>query len=254
MRTELLGCNHRYLSTTLRPAIGAADSWLVGALLDDARLLTWGGNQYGQLAHADTEPRATPALVLVPSSSSTPASPTSDASSPCSDASEDEHDDSVEDFQLDQPLRVSTAAAGLWHLLVVQADASAPSRDVYGCGWNRYAQLGLDRESRVYAHLTRQLVALASDARCQVRVVACGARHSLVLDDASLWAYGSNQFGQLPGEPVVAADADHDSALAAVHRRAAPDIVAIGSAGWLSVLVSVARSSSSSSSTLTMLD
>jgi len=93
-----------------------------------------------------------------------------------------------------RPVQVGTAtdwvmvAAGEYHTLGLRADGS-----LYAWGWNNYGQLGSPTNSGTNAPTpTPQLVAGTYTQ------IAAGVYHSLALRaDGSLYAWGSNQYGQL---------------------------------------------------------
>ncbi|KAK9839959.1 hypothetical protein WJX74_001121 [Apatococcus lobatus] len=94
------------------------------------------------------------------------------------------------EMQEAHPLQPCAVAAGLAHTCLLTA-----AGDAYAFGWNGQGQLGTGGTQD--AHLP-QLLEASSTAETAVKQVACGARHTVVLDDTGqAFSCGWNKFGQL---------------------------------------------------------
>jgi len=88
---------------------------------------------------------------------------------------------------------MSAVAAGLHHSLAIRKSDGA----VFGWGWNEYSQLG-DGGAMNSTTPVQVAGANGSGYLTGVTAIAAGSRHSVALrQDATVWAWGSNQFGQL---------------------------------------------------------
>lgn len=123
------------------------------AITTSGRLYTWGNNGSGQLGHGDTDFRLVPTL--------------------------------VEAGEFGE-LRVTMAACGSFHTLIVTQDGS-----VWACGRGNNGQLGIntryDQSRFVRVEIDTKIVA-----------VAAGWKHSLaVTEDGTLWTWGNGSYGDL---------------------------------------------------------
>jgi len=172
----------------------------------DGTLTTWGNNQYGQLGTATNSgtpnPNPTPtatgtALVtrsLAMGASFGLAVKGDGTLWAWGDNAYGQLGLAITTARVTRPVQVGTAtdwvmvAAGEYHTLALRADGS-----LYAWGWNIYGQLGSPTNSGTNAPTpTPQLVAGTYTQ------IAAGVYHSLGLRaDGSLYAWGSNQYGQL---------------------------------------------------------
>ena len=85
------------------------------------------------------------------------------------------------------PSDVAYITAGAYHSMVVKKDGS-----VWATGWNEYGQLGDGSTTDRYGYVQ------VMESGTGVKSIDAGNRHSvLLLQDGSLWATGSNEYGQL---------------------------------------------------------
>lgn len=87
-----------------------------------------------------------------------------------------------------QGIAVKMVAAGAEHTVAVTEDGK-----VYGWGWGRYGNLGLnDRNDRL---VPEEVAAINGE---KFTMVACGWRHTIAISDSgSLYTYGWSKYGQL---------------------------------------------------------
>lgn len=230
------GLNEDYLQPTLTPGLTekisivslACGAFHSAALTERGTVYTWGSSVNGQLGHGDrkdvVEPRCVEGLRVSPSSaaSSTAVSASSERSSDlfvvqiacgssftavltddatvytwgCGNHGVLGHNDVVD---RDSPTLVRDLsgtdiriiAAGECHMFM------CTSREVYGCGWNSCAQLGLGHEEdQLRPHIIESL------RGCEVKEISAGATHSFALAYVSkmnqdiLFSWGSNSCGQ----------------------------------------------------------
>ena len=101
--------------------------------------------------------------------------------------------------QFDTPQRIGTAgdwaaiACGDEHALALKQDGT-----LWAWGSNWYGQLGLDPNTGDADPLSPSFVPVRVDAASTYKSIACGYAHSLaVKSDGTLWAWGTNAYGQL---------------------------------------------------------
>ena len=79
---------------------------------------------------------------------------------------------------------IKSVCCGEGHTLILKNDGT-----LWGCGWNRYGQLGLGDTSSRYT-----FTKITSD----VKSVYCGGKHTIILkNDGTLWGCGRNYYGEL---------------------------------------------------------
>ncbi|KAL8093493.1 uncharacterized protein LOC141690035 [Apium graveolens] len=85
---------------------------------------------------------------------------------------------------------IASVAAGLWHTVCISVDG-----DVYSFGGNQFGQLGTGSDQ---AEILPRLLDAPSFENMRAQIVSCGARHSAVVtDDAKVFCWGWNKYGQL---------------------------------------------------------
>mmetsp|Transcript_16720 Transcript_16720/g.19348 ORF Transcript_16720/g.19348 Transcript_16720/m.19348 type:complete len:646 (+) Transcript_16720:223-2160(+) len=99
---------------------------------------------------------------------------------------------------------VESVACGGWHLLVVSKNVGDGQLTVHGSGLNNYGQLGLDnkkisKEKGQEANCVYRLTEIKSLKGKNIRQMAAGQHHSIVLDKSgkNLYGFGRMDYGQL---------------------------------------------------------
>ena len=149
-------------------AIAAGSGWTI-ALKSDGTVWTWGGNSYGSLGDGTTLNRPYPVQVLGLGGSG---------------------------FLTN----IVAIDGGQIHSLALNSDGT-----IWGWGSNNYGQLGASISGCTGNPilLTPVQVSGVSDVLNNRAAIAAGERHSLaVKSDGTVWAWGSNEFGQLGNNGV----------------------------------------------------
>jgi alpha-tubulin suppressor-like RCC1 family protein len=198
------------------------------ALVQDGTVLGWGENYYGQLGNGDTTDASAPITVAGLTSVRKIAAGYERSAALREDGTVwtwgYEHYDWEAHYQLTPTLvdgltEVTDIAAGIEHVVVVKSDGT-----VWAWGANWANQLGNGAPNGLYQATPIQVPSLAD-----IVSVASAYDHTLALArDGTVWAWGSNNSGQL-GIGTTAAQS------APVHISSLTDVIAIAAGQWYSM-------------------
>jgi alpha-tubulin suppressor-like RCC1 family protein len=185
------------LSHVLSVKAGSAHTVI---LQQDGTVLAWGDNYYGQLGNGNNIASSAPVSVMGLNDVHKIAAGSSRTAALKNDGTVwtwgyDHYAPQIgRDISNNAPLQVSDLAdvidiaAGYEHVVAVKTDGT-----VWAWGSNYWNQLGNGNSRSVFQETPVQVVNLGN-----VRKVASSFDHTLaILDDGTVWAWGSNLFGQL---------------------------------------------------------
>ena len=181
------------------------------AIADEGSLWAWGGNEYGQLGDGTTDDKEEPVQIQIKTKTGTKFTQVSVGSyhtmaldsegslwawgwNEYGQLGDGTTTDKKEPVQIQIKTKPGTkftqVAAGYAYSLAIDSEGN-----LWAWGWNKYGQLGdgttTDRKEPVQIQIkTKPGTTFAQ--------VAAGGTHTLAIaDDGSLWAWGSNEYGQL---------------------------------------------------------
>lgn len=126
---------------------------------------------------------------------------------------------------------ITAIAAGKDHTIAHKADGT-----VWAWGKNEYGQLGAETIETCYAHLSCATTPIQVSGLTHVIAIAAGEANSIALkDDGTVWAWGSNQYGQLGAETIETCSYSVLCSSIPVNAAGLTEIIAIGIGGRHSV-------------------